>query len=402
MFKKIFPVILTVSLLSITITCATHTSERDKKRELAEMVMDDIRDRTIAKAEKYLDKIPVTVTASVSDRSAGGPHDFYSEGDYWHPDPDNPDGPFIRKDGVRYEGRFEDDRLAMRRFAEITAALASAWVATGEQKYADHALTHMKAWFTDPETLMNPNMLYAQAIKGRVTGRSIGLIDAYHLVEVAQSARILTEGNAIPHDKAQRIKNWFGRFATWMTTHEYGIQEMQHYNNHAVTWAVTAAVMARTAVQENIMELCRNRFAYVLLPEQMDQEGKFPYEIGRTKPYGYSLFNIDAFANLAWIISTEKKDFWTYVTHDGKSLGLGMDFIVPYIKNKDLWPYGEDIDIWEKWPVRHSSLLFAGLAFGNREYIDLYLRFDPEPEHPEVLRNHPVRHPLIWMVDILQ
>ena len=43
-------------------------------------------------------------------------------------------------------------------------------------------------------------MLYAQAISGRVTGRGIGLIDAYHLVEVAQSVRVLSDRNAIPDD----------------------------------------------------------------------------------------------------------------------------------------------------------------------------------------------------------
>ena len=34
---------------------------------------------------------------------------------------------------------------------------------------------------------MNPHLLYAQAIKGRFTGRSIGIIDTLHLVEVARA-----------------------------------------------------------------------------------------------------------------------------------------------------------------------------------------------------------------------
>jgi len=368
--------------------------------ELQERIVSDARDRTIEKANSYLQKEPVTVTASVSERSAGGPNDFYSEGDYWWPNPDDPDGPFVQRDGERYYGRFEDDRLAMRDFAEYTAALTSAWLLTGEQRYADHALVHLRAWFTNPETMMNPHMLYAQAIKGRVTGRSIGLIDAYHLIEVAQSARALVKTNAIPEEDAQRIKNWFGRFITWMTTHEYGLEEMVHYNNHSTTWAVTASSMARFVGHEEIMELCRNRFKYVMLPEQMALDGGFPYELRRTKPYGYALFNLDAFANLAHILSTPEEDFWEYVTHDGKSMQLGMDFLTPYIEDKSAWPYGEDIDIWEKWPVRHSLLLFAGLAWQDDHYIDLYLQFDPEPTHPEVLRNHPVRHPIIWMEDL--
>ena len=368
--------------------------------ELQEEIISEGRDRVIEKANRYLQIEPVTVTAKVSERSAGGLNDFYSEGDYWWPDPDNPNGPFIRRDGERFTDRFEHDRLVMRDFAEYTAALTSAWLLTGEQRYADHALEHLRAWFTNPETMMNPHMLYAQAIQGRVTGRDIGLIDAYHLVEVAQSARALVKTNAIPDEDARRIKNWFGRFITWMTTHEYGLGEMQRLNNHATTWAVTASAMARFVGHEGIMELARNRFKYILLPDQMDLDGGFPLELERTKPYSYSLFNLDAFANLAFILSTPEDNLWEYITHDGKSMRLGMDFLTPYIEDRSAWPFAEDIDIHEKWPVRHSLLLFAGLAWQDSSYIDLFLRFDPEPTYPEVLRNHPVRHPVIWMEDL--
>ena len=56
------------------------------------MVAANDRARILAAADKYLAAPPVTVTASHSDRSPGGPHDYFSEGDYWWPDPDKPDG----------------------------------------------------------------------------------------------------------------------------------------------------------------------------------------------------------------------------------------------------------------------------------------------------------------------
>jgi hypothetical protein len=34
-------------------------------------------------ANQYLSEAPITITASHSSRSAGGRHDFFSEGDYW-------------------------------------------------------------------------------------------------------------------------------------------------------------------------------------------------------------------------------------------------------------------------------------------------------------------------------
>jgi hypothetical protein len=168
-------------------------------------VIENVRKETIKQANEMLQEKPVTVTASSCKRSAGGLNDFYSEGDYWWPDPTKPGGPYIQKDGQTNPENFSDHRYAMIRFSNMTATLTSAWLLTGDRKYAEKALAHLDAWFVDPLTRMNPNMLYAQAIWGRFTGRGIGLIDAYHLVEVAQSAKLLMDNKLIPTDQATKI-----------------------------------------------------------------------------------------------------------------------------------------------------------------------------------------------------
>src|SRR5215469_16980528 len=73
------------------------------------------RPRVLQGAAKYLKEAPVTVTASSSPRSAGGKHDYFSEGDYWWPDPNNPDGPYIQRDGMSNPDNFNDHRLALIR-----------------------------------------------------------------------------------------------------------------------------------------------------------------------------------------------------------------------------------------------------------------------------------------------
>ena len=362
---------------------------------LEKKVLDDVRQFTIERADSFLNAEPVTVTSFRCERSAGGLHDFYSEGDYWWADPENPGGPYIRKDGQSNPGNFSQHRHAMIRLSEITATLTSAWLLTGKQQYADQALVHLNAWFADTATMMNPNMLYAQAIYGRVTGRGIGLIDAYHLVEVCQSVKMLSEKKAIPEKQSAKIREWFSHFLSWMTTHPYGIDEMNAKNNHGTCWVATAASMARLTGNEEQLKKLRDRFKKVLLPRQMEINGSFPLELERTKPYGYSLFNIDAICNVAEILSTTDDNLWQYNT-DGKSLAKGMDFIFPFITNKANWPYAQDIFIWDEWPVRQSSLLFAGIAYNKASYIDQYLKLKANPSHPEVIRNLPVRHPVIW------
>ena len=87
----------------------------------------------------------------------------------------------------------------MVRLSEIVGTLTSAWIVTGDDRYAAHARDHLAAWFVNEATRMNPSLLYGQAIKGKVTGRSIGIIDTIHLVEVARGAKILGERAALPH-----------------------------------------------------------------------------------------------------------------------------------------------------------------------------------------------------------
>ena len=49
---------------------------------------------------------PQTITAAPAAHSAGGLHDYYSEGDYWWPNPKDPNGPYIRRDGMSNPANF--------------------------------------------------------------------------------------------------------------------------------------------------------------------------------------------------------------------------------------------------------------------------------------------------------
>jgi hypothetical protein len=252
------------------------------------------RPRVMRAAARYLRDEPVTVTASSSARSAGGKHDFFSEGDYWWPDPANPSGPYIQRDGMTNPDNIVEHRRAMVRLSLIVPARAAAYKLTKDRKYAAHAAKHLRAWFVDDETKMNPNLLYAQAIKGRFTGRGIGIIDTLHLVEVARAAGQID----LPAADLAGVRKWFAAYTEWMTTHPYGIAERDAKNNHGTCWCAQVAAFAQFTGNREQMDYCRNRFKTVLVPNQMAADGGFPEELRRTKPYGYSIFNLDAMAIL--------------------------------------------------------------------------------------------------------
>ncbi len=160
-------------------------------------VMEPLQEKILEQTAIDMESKPATVTCFIAERSAGTKHDFYSEGDYWWPDSLNPDGPYIRRDGETNPDNFVEHRHAMIRFSRIVGNLTSAYLLTGDRQYLDPVIKHLRAWFIDEETRMNPHLLYAQAIKGIATGRGIGIIDTVHLIEVAQSLMKLEEKGAI-------------------------------------------------------------------------------------------------------------------------------------------------------------------------------------------------------------
>ena len=354
-------------------------------------------DRVLRLADGFLNQPPVTITAFPAERSAGGIHDFYSEGDYWWPDPADPDGPYLRRDGMTNPDNFTRHREVMRRFSIQVPALVAAFILTGEKKYSSAAIRHLRAWFINTDTHMNPNLKFGQAIKGRVTGRGIGIIDTIHLVEIARSVEMLEKYQGIGGDDLHAIKNWFAAYLEWMTTDEFGISERDNGNNHSTCWAMQVAAFSDLTGNEDIKTYTRNFYKNVLIPDQMDSTGGFPKELKRTKPYNYSLFNLDAMVMVCQILSTKQDDLWNFSTPDGRDIKLAVNFMFPYIRDKSKWPYPPDVMYFDLWPVRQPSLLFAGIAFHNRAYIDVWKELDPDPENEEVIRNYPIRQPIIWL-----
>ncbi len=351
------------------------------------------RPRVLKAADRYLSEKPVTVTAANSPRSVGGKHDFFSEGDYWWPDPSNPDGPYIQRDGMSNPDNFVEHRRAMIRLSLIVPALAAAYKITHDRKYAQAAGRHLRAWFVDDETRMNPNLLYAQAIKGRFTGRGTGIIDTLHLVEVARAAWQVD----LSRGDLEGVKKWFADYLEWMTTHAYGIAERDAKNNHGTCWCTQVAAFAHLAGKQDLTTYCGHRYKTVLIPNQEGADGSFPEELRRTKPYGYSIFNLDAMAILVQTLTTRDDDLWKWQLPDGRGMAKAVAYMYPYLADKKKWPLAPDVMYDKEWPVRQPSLLFAGLALDKPEYLALWRRLDADPTVEEVLRNWPVRQPVIWV-----
>jgi hypothetical protein len=377
-------------LLNAELVSAQH-------QKLAVDVINIDRERVLSSAERFLKEEPVTVTTYKSPRSAGGLHDYFSEGDYWWPDPNNPDGPYTQRDGMTNPDNFVLHRQAMLGFSRAVSTLVAAYRITGDEKYAAHALKHVRAWFIDEETKMNPHLKYGQAIRGKATGRGTGIIDTIHLIEIARALESLRGSKSMSETDEKAINQWFAEYLEWMTTHQYGLEEREAKNNHGTWWVAQVSAFAHLVNDTARLNYCKTRFKTVLLPHQMGVDGSFPLELKRTKPYNYSLFNLEGMALICWILSTHEESLWDFTLPDGRNMCRATEFMYPYIADKSKWPYPKDVMYFEFYPARVSSLLFAGIALNEQKYVGLWKTLDADPTIGEVQRNMPIRQPILWV-----
>jgi hypothetical protein len=384
------------TLSAAAVTLSATRPARAASPSNYDLVARQDRTRILRLASQWLSEKPETITAFPAPDSPNrpsDPHEFFSESDYFWPNPANPSGPYKEIDGKSNPDNFQGHRRAMIRLSQAMPALTAGFVLTHNKAYGKAAAAHLRAWFITPETRMNPNLEYAQGVRNGVHGRSYGVIDTLHLVEVARAATFLKQFFTV--EEFSTLQGWFKTYLLWLKTSVNGTKERDATNNHSICWSLQASEFARLIGDEATRNEIRQRFIEVQLPMQMAPNGSFPRETARTKPYGYSIFNFDCAATLTWSLGNAAMTSFTLP--DGRGMCRAAEFLEPFLADKSTWPFPHDVQHWESWPVRSPGLLFCGLACAKPAYIALWKTLDPDPTDPEVIRNFPIRQPLLWV-----
>lgn len=350
----------------------------------------------VEKAENALMEPIPHITDISSGKCGGDSHDYYSNGDYWWPNPQTADGlPYIRRDGQTNPDNFNGHRMMLRHMRTNTVFLTAAYELTGEERFARQAVVILREFFLEEETKMNPHLNYAQAIPGVCSGRGIGIIDTLHLVDVVFAADKLHVAGMMPDSVDRGLRQWFAGYLGWMLTSVNGVEEMNAANNHSVCFFVQAAAFALFTNNELIAGFCRNQYKGRLL-KQMEKDGSFPEELGRTKPYSYSIFIIDNLVSICQLLSKPGDNLWEYQRPEGQGILKGLEYIKPYVLDKDSWPYEPDVMHFEAFPARTSFMAFAGWTLGDEDLLNLYESLPVEAVDEEARRNIAVRLPQMW------
>lgn len=337
------------------------------------------------------------ITDARCERSPGAPHEFYSEGDYWWPDPASESGlPYIKRDGLSNPDNFNEHRVLLMRMSRDVAELTLRYEKTGLIEHAVVACNILHSWFVAPETYMVPHLKYAQAIPGRCTGRGLGIIDTLHLAEAALAVIRLDRLETLNIELKKSLERWFSEYLEWLISSEHGLSEKSQKNNHSTCWYLQVAAFALLTDNRVVIEMCRNDYINILLSGQMASDGSFPLELERTKPYCYAIFNLEVMTALCQLLSDDNNNLFEAVTVDGLSIHDGIEFMYPYLFNKSSWPYVRDIMHWESWPNKQPCLLFSGLAYNEQKYLDLWNKMSVKERDFEAWRNTPVKNPELW------
>jgi hypothetical protein len=332
-------------------------------------------DRLKADADKALQAKPASVMDKKLTPASGDKHDYMSVGPYWWPDPSKPDGlPYINKDGQTNpaRGNADTDAGAMGRTVNAATTLAQAYYFTGDDRYAAHAAKLLRTWFLDPATRMNPNLNYAQAIPGRVTGRGIGIIDTVNFVPLVDAIGLLHGSKDWTANDQNGMVAWFDAYLTWLQTSRNGLDEAKAKNNHG-TWY--DAQICAFALFVNKPELARQTAESAKakrIDVQIEPDGSMPLEMKRTNSLSYTFYNLTAFYNLARLAEHVGVDLWTYQSADGRGLRKATDYLAPYLDAAKPWP-GQQISKKGR-PDLPTLLRRAAIAFKEPAYEDAIAR----------------------------
>ncbi|HKK81622.1 MAG TPA: alginate lyase family protein, partial [Prolixibacteraceae bacterium] len=322
----------------------------------------------VKEADANLLKPLVSVMDKKHTPPSGDKHDYMSVGPYWWPDPNSPDGlPYIVKDGQVNPEKYEYDSSSRSSLIEQVRILSLAFYFSEDEKYASKTIELLKTWFLNPDTKMNPHLKYGQAIKGRVEGRGIGIIDTRGFAFFPDAIRLVRNSDSYSVEFESGMKRWFSEFLDWIWNHEFGEDERNWYNNHGTAYDELVTTLALYTGNTELAKLTLNNVPYRRINKQIGPDGKQHHELKRTRSYNYTVMNLKHLVDLAVLGEKTGIDLFNYTGPEGQSIKQALSFLEPYIKGDKEWEY-QQITTFEGSQAKLYQILNTVAYYYNDEH----------------------------------
>jgi len=297
--------------------------------------------KIVKEADKRVGKPVITITENENLQASKDPHDYFSIGRYFWPDPSKEDGlPWINRDGETNPDAVKaSDEKKLGEMIHTVEYLSLAYHLTGEEKYGAEAARFLRGFFLDEETKMNPHLNYGQSVPGKATGRGSGLIDTRGFMNLPDVLKLLEKCPAWTVKDREEMKAWWTVYGDWMQSSKIGLDEKKTTNNHGAAYDVQLAAVLVMSDKEDEARKVLGESLSARLDAHITSEGKQPRELARTKSWSYSCFNLKNICKGAVMARSLGVSFWDHQGPEGRgSLKKAMLFLVPFLKNPGSWP----------------------------------------------------------------
>lgn len=325
-------------------------------------------------AERRMREGPWSVTFERPHDIDVDPHDYYSEAPYWWPNPEDPGGAYVLREGRLNPDRFTSNRSALISMSDTVFAIGTATYLFDDGRYAQRAAHVVNTWFINPRTRMNPNLDHAQTIRNSDTERPVGIIEGRALIRAIQGMEFLAAaGDWDPKDQAA-VRKWFEDYLHWLMHSPNGLEAKRSGDDNASWWAAQVAAAATFVGDDAAARTAFDFYRMRLFPRQIRADGSAPREEAHASAW-YSVFNLEAFTMICRIAEVQGVDLWGVQGKKGSTLATVIDYLKPHLADPRQWSREQANDLETD---ALYFLAFAGMGLKKPEYIALYERL----EHP--------------------
>jgi hypothetical protein len=216
---------------------------------------------------------------------------------------------------------------------------------------------------------MNPNLNYAQGIKGVNNGRAAGIIETHNIPLVIDAASLLAGSKSWTPADDDALRAWFTKFHQWMTTAPIAVEEDHTPNNHG-SWFQAQIVPIEMYL--GFVDQARARLNLVhtqRIPAQIKPNGDQPLELARTNSFFYSFYNLQALTTDAAVALQLGIDLYQPAKPGDPSLLTAVDALLPY-------------DLDHPWPHQQISERKNNAACWTLYYTYAHV---PDPKYADAL-----------------
>ena len=266
---------------------------------------------------------------------------YYSRSPYYWPSNDS-SVPYVKRPGLRVPGSNVHDEASSRYdrtpwydVHSNTTMLGLAWWYTGDDRYAAEAAQNIRTWFLDPNTRMEPTLLYSHVqywdhIPDDYTGNREGHIDFVHVYYFMDVLRLICQSGQLTTSEQEALVEWFRRlFHDYLINSVPGTEGYLKHNNigtyHDLVTMSVAAFVGDLDYLVTTVPWTANR-----LWEQVDATlgGGMPAELARNNCTHYQIYALEGWINIARVSLGIGYNLWGAKRDGIEPLCQAMEYVL--------------------------------------------------------------------------